>query len=326
MSRGKHACLGCSGGFALFGTRAKSVELPGYCRACTDAFRPRLNRFRTELSVLLGRSVAQPEHLRSELLRASHDSGIALPMALHYSQGVSCAYLQQVLTFFVADQKLDQSEEDSFRELKDALQVPGSAIAPLMDQLHWYSTVSKLRRGELPRVQTAAILMPDEIAHLQVPARYYRQLTSSYRLHQGQLLATNRRLLFTQTDGPFEAALSKVVGVHLVNENRIQIDLVRRQGSGTYDVGQAHLVVETLRAILAVANREVVAQAASSRVIPADVKSAVYRRDGGRCVQCGAGDYLEFDHILPFSKGGATSVSNLQLLCRRCNLAKGAKL
>ncbi len=31
------------------------------------------------------------------------------------------------------------------------------------------------------------------------------------------------------------------------------------------------------------------------------------------------------DHIIPYAKGGATSVSNGQATCATCNLAKGAK-
>jgi len=59
------------------------------------------------------------------------------------------------------------------------------------------------------------------------------------------------------------------------------------------------------------------------RVIPTSVKLVVWRRDGGRCVECGSTDELHFDHIVPFSKGG-TSVrpENVQLLCARHNLQK----
>ena len=38
------------------------------------------------------------------------------------------------------------------------------------------------------------------------------------------------------------------------------------------------------------------------RLIPTDVKIEVWRRDNGRCVQCGASDELHFDHVLPYSK------------------------
>jgi hypothetical protein len=56
--------------------------------------------------------------------------------------------------------------------------------------------------------------------------------------------------------------------------------------------------------------------------IPKDVMSQVWSRDGGCCVQCGSMENLEFDHIIPFSKGGATTYRNLQLLCRTCNASK----
>jgi hypothetical protein len=59
------------------------------------------------------------------------------------------------------------------------------------------------------------------------------------------------------------------------------------------------------------------------RVIPTSVKLTVWKRDGGKCVMCGATDELHFDHDLPWSKGG-TSITeeNVQLLCARHNLQK----
>lgn len=63
------------------------------------------------------------------------------------------------------------------------------------------------------------------------------------------------------------------------------------------------------------------------RVIPTSVKLAVWKRDGGKCQECGATDELHFDHILPYSKGG-TSITpeNVQLLCARHNLEKHDKI
>ena len=63
------------------------------------------------------------------------------------------------------------------------------------------------------------------------------------------------------------------------------------------------------------------------RIIPTWIKVAVWKRDGGKCVICGSKDNLHFDHILPFSKGGASiTPENVQLLCMRHNLQKSNKI
>jgi len=64
----------------------------------------------------------------------------------------------------------------------------------------------------------------------------------------------------------------------------------------------------------------------SRAAIPEDVRHAVWRRDEGRCVQCGSQERLEFDHIIPVSRGGANTERNLQLLCERCNREKSARI
>ncbi|MGO9903556.1 MAG: HNH endonuclease [Solirubrobacteraceae bacterium] len=60
--------------------------------------------------------------------------------------------------------------------------------------------------------------------------------------------------------------------------------------------------------------------------ISEEVRHAVWRRDEGRCVQCGSRESLEFDHVIPVSKGGANTERNLQLLCEMCNRQKGARI
>lgn len=56
--------------------------------------------------------------------------------------------------------------------------------------------------------------------------------------------------------------------------------------------------------------------------IPENVRIFVWRRDQGRCVQCGSNERLEFDHIIPLVKGGSNTERNIQLLCEPCNRRK----
>jgi hypothetical protein len=58
--------------------------------------------------------------------------------------------------------------------------------------------------------------------------------------------------------------------------------------------------------------------------IPAKLRLQVIDRDNGRCRACGIGDRdaLQADHIVPESKGGKTSLDNLQALCSVCNNRK----
>jgi len=63
-------------------------------------------------------------------------------------------------------------------------------------------------------------------------------------------------------------------------------------------------------------------EAARSRHIPKNIQNEVWRRDLGCCIQCSSKERLEFDHIIPFSKGGSNTARNIQLLCERCNREK----
>jgi len=62
------------------------------------------------------------------------------------------------------------------------------------------------------------------------------------------------------------------------------------------------------------------------RYIPSSVKLSVWRRDQGKCVECGSKEKLEYDHIIPVSTGGSNTERNIQLLCEKCNRKKSANI
>ena len=60
--------------------------------------------------------------------------------------------------------------------------------------------------------------------------------------------------------------------------------------------------------------------------VSVDTRLFVWQRDGGRCRNCGSRSDLHFDHVIPRSWGGSSTAENVQVLCRPCNLRKGASL
>ncbi len=66
----------------------------------------------------------------------------------------------------------------------------------------------------------------------------------------------------------------------------------------------------------------------TSRDINLRLRFIVMQRDNFKCCACGAspattpGVELHIDHIIPWSKGGETTIDNLQTLCSKCNLGK----
>jgi hypothetical protein len=61
------------------------------------------------------------------------------------------------------------------------------------------------------------------------------------------------------------------------------------------------------------------------RYIPFDVRMRVVRRDNYTCQECGIhlrDNEVEFDHIIPISKGGSSEEHNIRLTCFDCNRDK----
>ncbi len=60
--------------------------------------------------------------------------------------------------------------------------------------------------------------------------------------------------------------------------------------------------------------------------IPENVRIEVWRRDQGKCAGCGSRVNLEYDHIVPVSRGGSNTARNVELLCEACNRSKGDRI
>tara|TARA_Y100001970_G_C14167281_1_gene822045 strand:- start:1005 stop:1580 length:576 start_codon:yes stop_codon:yes gene_type:complete len=73
-------------------------------------------------------------------------------------------------------------------------------------------------------------------------------------------------------------------------------------------------------------NQELFYEGYTRHSIPSDLRKIVWKRDNGKCVKCGSQYELHYDHIIPVSKGGSTTLENIELLCQECNLSKSDKI
>ncbi|MBM2831686.1 MAG: endonuclease, partial [Dehalococcoidia bacterium] len=63
-----------------------------------------------------------------------------------------------------------------------------------------------------------------------------------------------------------------------------------------------------------------------NRSIPRATQLRVAKRENQICLECGKSvkdEDIEFDHIIPWSKGGSSDENNIRLLCKLCNRKKG---
>lgn len=245
---------------------------------------------------------------------------------------LALAHLERVVAFAFADNEIEQGELDDFdrtvAELHAAsdLSAMGRPIEQLRQRMLRGRALTQVRAGELPRVNRPDLhLEADELLHVDVNAVQIRYLASGPKHSTGRLLGSSKKLRFIGTGAGAELPWAKIVSIQREYDT-VVIAATTAKGGGSYRVPDAEYVAAVLEGTLRVAKRLVLAPGErDSRAIPQDVKTRVWQRDGGKCVECGAREYLEFDHVIPWSRGGATSIDNLQILCRRCNLAKGAR-
>lgn len=104
------------------------------------------------------------------------------------------------------------------------------------------------------------------------------------------------------------------------------LNRLRFVGTFARTKASSEIITETIasRALSIFSSNEAGANADSRRAISSEVRREVWRRDGGKCVKCGSRERLEYDHIIPISKGGSNTPRNIELLCEVCNRSKSA--
>ncbi|MGW4632453.1 TerD family protein [Nocardia sp. NPDC004415] len=246
---------------------------------------------------------------------------------------LAVAYLERLVAFAFADGEIEESELSGFeRAIQDLdatvdLSVARQHLDQLRQRMLRGRSLTQVRAGDLPRIRREDLhLDADEALYIDVNATHTKYLASGPKHTRGRLVGSSKKLRFVGAAAGSELPWAKIVSVTSEYGNVI-ISATTARGGGTYSVPDPEYVAAVLEGALRVSKRLVLAPGQrDTRSIPPNVKSEVWQRDGGQCCQCSDTHYLEFDHIIPLSRGGATSVGNLQILCRKCNLEKGARL
>ena len=199
------------------------------------------------------------------------------------------------------------------------------------DRLAEIVETAAIRRGDLPSVPCPLELSGGEICHWFGRAAYAWRVASGPKSARGTLAVTSQRLIFNSDAKNFDLKAARIVRLEDAGRGAVHVTASVNSGGGLYtpdDWRQAERFAATLDGLVKKVNYRADRPegAPPTRHIPDGVKQEVWHRDGGRCVRCGAEDYLEYDHVIPHSKGGANTVGNVQLLCRRCNGEKGDRI
>ncbi len=268
----------------------------------------------------------------NSLLATAHRLGLTESELRTSIQSQAQRFVEHVLADAKSDGRLSDDEDRTLTWLLDQLHVCPSFRKYVDEELRELRLWSAIAKGKLPSLPYDGVaLKAGEIVHFRSSGRYaqVRRLKTGDRVDtiDGTITITDARVLFSSLSKSFEVSHSRITEV---DEAPGGFSLnAQGKGAGFYAFAEhARLAYEIMRTAVGRANRRIVENESSdkTRRIPPEVRNRVWQRDVGQCVQCGATEYLEFDHIIPFSKGGSNSEQNIQLLCRRCNLQKRDRL
>jgi len=289
-------------------------------KSAVEGYRRLFSRFATN-------GLINAEELE-ELRDLASSTGMTPAEASNISYKEALNLYRRTIAMVCQDGIITDEEKKLVDVLGDLLRLPSDLVAPLREQFNEMQKLEQIRKGKLPQIKNHRLnLKSTELCHWISPCLYNYETKTRVIELKGNLIVTSRRIIFSSSQRGIEYSIKKILNIQS-KSNALRLKLTSSRGQGTYYVDGAKKLSAILEALVRRRNYFIAERLdnAKSRHIPDEVKIAVWHRDAGKCVRCGKTDYLEFDHVIPFSRGGANSENNIQLLCRRCNLSKGGEL
>jgi hypothetical protein len=298
------------------------------CGSCNKAINAWIDHFKSNATSLLSAGAPVGPHW-DNLIAELHHNRIPILQAFSALESESMRFLERYVAFVFADGFISSEELRAFHGYANSLMMTAQIVEPLWSQLNRGALLSNIRSGNLPKLRPVGIYLDiDEICYLDNGADYLRFLKSGTRVITGRLLVTSKKFRFLGHEASWELAWPKILNVTSQSGYQIYVQASQAKGTGVYRVPDPEYVSTVIDTVARIQRREILGSPGrrDTAKISQHIKSEVWRRDQARCAECRSTSYLEFDHIIPRSKGGATSVGNLQLLCRACNLRKSDRI
>ncbi len=239
--------------------------------------------------------------------------------------------VEHALADAASDGRLSPDEHRSLDWLMANLNLDASFVSYVREQLRRLHRLTEVHAGRLPVISSKASgLRAGEAVHLESDCAFIetKVLKNGPRTQSfyGRFTITDLRLIFVGEFKSFDVGHQRVLEL-LPFPGGLEVR-TSGKGSGRFQMNDPELAIAVYEAAIKRANQTLTQQVvgAPDRHIPRDVRQRVWQRYGGRCADCSADQYLEFDHIVPVARGGSSSESNVQLLCRRCNLKKSDRI
>lgn len=244
-------------------------------------------------------------------------------------QPIIHGFLNRVLVDICSDNNITDDEEKSINAACNFLNPSQQVKNEIKERINRVKHIQEIKTGRITHIVGLPIITKtdESIWHHKQNAELVRELQNKVNLHKGEIYITSQRVIFESREHPLEISLSNILKIDS-NLSSLFISGKTKKTTCQFRVKDPDILEAYLEQAIAKFHRKLNIRETSgnTRKISQDVKQKVWLRDGGQCVQCSAADYLEFDHVIPFSKGGSSSENNIQLLCRRCNLAKSDRL